>query len=78
MWPTRHDRTVMVSRSARSEGNLMTMRRTRVVPLEVAEDGTLDLPDGASIISLEFESEGAYGYGSRPVRAWVDVPADAS
>ena len=53
----------------------MTMRRTRIVPFDVATDGTVDLPEGATIISLEFESEGAYGYDNRPARVWVDVPA---
>ena len=51
----------------------MTMRR--IVPFDVAKDGSVDLPEGATIIWLEFESEGAYGYDSRPARVWVDVPA---
>jgi hypothetical protein len=52
----------------------MTMRQARIVAFDVAKDGTVDLPEGATIISLEFESEGAYGYDSRPSRVWVDVP----
>jgi hypothetical protein len=52
----------------------MTMRHTRIVPFDVAKDGTVDLPEGATIIWLQFESEGAYGYDSRPARVWVDVP----
>jgi hypothetical protein len=44
----------------------------------VAEDGTIELPDGSVIISLDFESEGSYGYKSRPVAAWAEVPAGAS
>ena len=46
----------------------MTMRHTRIVPFDVAKDGTVDIPEGATIISLEFESEGAYGYDNRPAR----------
>jgi hypothetical protein len=42
----------------------------------VAEDGMVDLPEGAIIISLEFESEGSDGDKSRPVTAW-EVPADS-
>jgi hypothetical protein len=52
-------------------------RRSHVVPFDVAEDGAVELPDGALIISLEFESAGPYGYESRPVRAWVQVPAES-
>jgi hypothetical protein len=52
----------------------MTVRHTRIVAFDVAKDGSVDLPEGATIISLEFESEGAYGYESRPSRVWVDVP----
>ena len=51
----------------------MTMRR--IVAFDVAKDGTVDLPEGATIISLQFESEGSYGYDTRPAKVWVDVPA---
>jgi len=51
----------------------MSMRR--IVAFDVAADGTVDLPEGAVIISLQFESEGSYGYDTRPARVWVDVPA---
>ena len=54
----------------------MNTRRCRVQSFDVAEDGSLDLPAGAIIISLEFESEGAYGYKPRPVSAWVEVPLE--
>lgn len=54
----------------------MTTSRSRVVSVDVAEDGTVELPAGASIISLEFEGEGAYGYKTRPVSAWVHIPVD--
>jgi hypothetical protein len=56
----------------------MTTRHTRVLSYEVGEDGTVELPAGAVIISLDFESGGPYGYKSRPVAAWVEVPADAT
>jgi hypothetical protein len=56
----------------------VNMRRSRVLSFPVAEDGTVDLPEGAVIISLEFESEGSYGYKSRPVTAWAEVPADGA
>ncbi len=56
----------------------MNTRRSRVLSLEVAEDGSIELPEGAVIISLEFESEGSYGYNRRPVAAWAEVPADTA
>jgi hypothetical protein len=46
--------------------------------VEVAEDGAIELPEGSTIIALEFESEGSYGYKRRPVGAWVEVPAAAT
>jgi hypothetical protein len=52
-------------------------RRSRVLSVPVAEDGTVDLPDGAIVISLDFESEGPYGYQARPVTAWVEIPAES-
>ncbi len=52
----------------------MNTRRSRVLSFEVAEDGSIELPEGAVIISLEFESEGSYGYDRRPVAAWAEVP----
>jgi hypothetical protein len=70
-------RSTVRSRSHRQHRALeihMTMRHTRIVPFDVAKDGTVDLPEGATIIWLEFESEGAYGYDNRPARVWVDVP----
>ena len=53
----------------------MSTRRSRVQSFEFAEDGTVELPDNAVIISLDFEGQGAYGYQTRPVRAWVELPA---
>jgi hypothetical protein len=53
------------------------MRRCRVQCFEIAEDGTLELPAGAAIVSLEFESEGAYGYRPHPVAVWAEVPAES-
>ena len=52
----------------------MSIRRSRVQVFEVAEDGTVELPEGAIIISLVFEGEGPYGFQTRPVRAWAEVP----
>ena len=49
-------------------------RRHRIESFEVADDGTVELPEGAAIIALEFGSQGPYGYKSRPVTAWADVP----
>jgi hypothetical protein len=54
------------------------MHQCRVMLIEMAEDGTIELPDGSTIISLEFESEGSYGYNRRPTAAWVEVPASAT
>ena len=54
------------------------MRRIRVQAFDIAGDGTVELPDGAIVISLAFESEGPYGYQARPVTAWVEVSADES
>jgi hypothetical protein len=62
---------------ARPSGGRMNTRRCRVQAFDVAQDGSIELPEGAIIISLVFESEGAYGYHSRPVSAWAEVPADA-
>jgi hypothetical protein len=59
-------------------GGHVIMRRCRIQSFKVAEDGTVELPEGAIIISLEFESEGAYGYGSHPALAWAEVPADGA
>ena len=56
----------------------MNTRRSRVLSVPVAEDGTVDLPDGAIVISLDFESEGPYGYQARPVTAWIEVPAESA
>jgi hypothetical protein len=50
------------------------MRRAQVAAVQIAADGTVELPDGAVIISVEFESEGSYGYERRPVTAWVEIP----
>jgi hypothetical protein len=55
------------------EDNVDT-RRHRIESFEVAEDGTVELPEGAMIIVLEFGSQGPYGYKSRPVTAWAAVP----
>ena len=55
----------------------MNTRRTRILSLHVAEDGTVDLPVEAAIVSLEFEGEGPYGYRTRPVTAWAVVPAES-
>jgi hypothetical protein len=54
------------------------MRQSRVMLIEVGEDGTIEVPDDATVISLEFESEGSYGFKRRPVAAWVEVPVGAS
>jgi hypothetical protein len=53
-------------------------RRCQIQSLQIGEDGSVDLPDGAVIVSLEFDSAGPYGYQARPVRAWVEVPAEAA
>jgi hypothetical protein len=67
-------RTVASQDQHRAWGIHMTMRRTRIVAFDVAEDGTVELPEGAVIISLEFESEGSYGYETRPARVWANLP----
>jgi hypothetical protein len=59
-------------------GGHVIMGRCRIELLKVAEDGSIELPDGATIISLEFESEGAYGFGNHPAAAWVVVPVDGA
>ena len=70
----RNVRTVLVTPTAHSREDLVSIRRSRVQAFEVAEDGTVELPEGAIIISLDFEGEGPYGYETRPVRAWAEVP----
>ena len=71
----RNVRTVIVTPTAHSREGPVSIRRSRVQAFEVAEDGTVELPEGANIISLDFEGEGPYGYETRPVRAWVELPA---
>ena len=53
----------------------MTSRR-RVVSFEVAADGAVELPEGAELVSLEFDSEGSYGFERRPSILWAVVPAN--
>ncbi len=55
----------------------MNTRRCRVQAFDIAQDGSVELPEGALIITIEFESEGSYGYQRRPITAWAEVPADA-
>ena len=54
----------------------MKTRRIKIVPFPVADDGAVELPDGAVVVALEFEDEGGLGYGRRPVTAWGEVPVE--
>ena len=56
----------------------MGSRRVRILNFNVSDDGTVDLPEGSTVISIEFNSDGLFGQG--PVRAasvWAEVPDDA-
>ena len=67
-------RTVTARSTSTEPGEIhMTMRRTRIVRSTWPPTGPWTSPRGPTIISLQFESEGAYGYDTRPARVWVDV-----
>lgn len=46
-----------------------------IVQVPVSDDGSIDLPVGAHVISIEFEDEGGLGNQRRPAVAWVVMPA---
>ena len=54
----------------------MKSKRTQLVLFQVTKEGTVDLPDGAVIVALDFEDEGGLGSGRRPATAWVAVPVE--
>lgn len=54
----------------------MKSQRMRFVQLPVTKEGTIDVPDGATIVALDFEDEGGLGSNRRPAIAWVAVPAE--
>ena len=62
-------RNVAIARALGADG------RSILLISGAGEAALVDLPEGAAIVWLEFESEGAYGYDSRPARVWVDLPA---
>ena len=43
----------------------------------LAEDGTVELPEGAVTVSVVFESEGPFGQDTKPAAVWVELPHDA-
>lgn len=55
----------------------MKTRRSKLVPFPVTAESTIDLPDGAVLVALDFEDEGGLGSGRRPTTAWAEVPIEA-
>ena len=43
--------------------------------MPIDEDGRFDLPEGATVVTVQFEFEGGLGSRQRPAVAWVVVPA---
>ena len=61
-------------RSQSCKEQVMNTRRSKLVPFPVTAEGIIDLPDGAVIVSLDFEDPGGQGAGRRPAAAWAQVP----
>ena len=54
----------------------MNIRRSKLVSFPVTAEGTIDLPEGAVIVSVDFEDPGSHGSGRRPAAAWAEVPIE--
>ncbi len=55
----------------------MGTRRVRILQFNVSDDGTVDLPEESTIISIELDSKGPFGQGPiRPTSVWAEVPDD--
>ena len=48
-------------------------RRTKLLSVPVSADGTVDLPDGAFVVAVDFQDAGGLGRGPRPATAWAQV-----
>jgi hypothetical protein len=70
----RPHREPVVDQTVRSrEEPVNRTRRIRLLPFPVTAAGTVDLPDGAVVVALDFEDDGGFGYRRRPATAWADV-----
>jgi hypothetical protein len=65
--------TVTVKTAAKEQ---VMARRIKLVPFPVTEENTIDLPDGAVLVALDFVDEGGQGAGRRPATAWAEVPSE--
>jgi hypothetical protein len=63
-------------RSPFREEPVKTTRRSRIVPFPVTAEGTVDLPDGAVVVALDFMDDGGLGYRRRPATAWAEVGSE--
>ena len=55
----------------------MGTRRVRIQQFRVSDDGTVDLPEGSTVISIEFDSQGPFEQGPLlPASVWAEVPED--
>jgi hypothetical protein len=52
----------------------MKSQRIQFVQFQVTKEGTVDIPEGAVIVALDFEDDGGLGSDRRPATAWVAVP----
>jgi hypothetical protein len=59
-----------------SEVQFAQTRRSKLIPFPVLSDGTIDLPDGAVLVALDFVDEGGLGYRRRPATAWAKVATE--
>ena len=55
----------------------MKGQRIQLVQFQVTKEGTVELPDGATVVALEFQDDGGLGSDRRPATAWVAVPVGA-
>jgi hypothetical protein len=63
-------------RSQSCKEQVMKTRRSKLVRFPVTAEGIIDLPDGAVIVSLDFEDERGMGFGRRPAAVWAEVPIE--
>jgi hypothetical protein len=54
----------------------MKSQRVQFAQFPVTKEGTVDLPEGAVIVALDFEDKGGLGSDRCPATAWVAVAVE--
>ena len=66
------------TRSPFREEPVKKTRRSRILPFPVTAEGTVDLPEGAVVVALDFKDDGGLGYRRRPATVWAEVVTEDS